>query len=372
MPGPDSMPGPDTPPMVDAVTPMPGVQVRVSDNDSFSSTLPHLVWTGTEFAIAWQDARNPGNEEIYFARLSANGTKLTGDLRASNTAGDSQRPSLVRNTSGFGVAWQNRGVVDDDVYFARLDAAGAKIGVDVQLTSDAGNSVGPMLVWRGTEYGVVWYDDRNANLEMLYATMTPGGAKVLGDVTVGSAVGAAWNPYSIWADNAYAVAFEDANDIWFGRMGTSGSFQGSQERITGGAGTVGNPALAWTGSEYGVVWDEDRGTGFEVWFARLNSAGVVQPPIRKITNVSADSLRPDIVWANGEYGVAWQDQRNGNQDIYFVRLDNLGVQQMGSLQQLTDSSSKSYRPTLAHSGTNWAVAWHDDAEGAHEVWFMIL
>ena len=36
------------------------------------------------------------------------------------------------------------------------------------------------------------------------------------------------------------------------------------------------------------------------------------------------SYEPYFVWAGSEYGVTWQDNRNGNMDIYFARLDENG------------------------------------------------
>jgi len=47
------------------------------------SEWPSLSWTGSEFGVSWYDDRD-GNEEIYFARVSSAGAKIGSDLRVTN------------------------------------------------------------------------------------------------------------------------------------------------------------------------------------------------------------------------------------------------------------------------------------------------
>jgi hypothetical protein len=67
-----------------------------------------------------------GNYELYFARLSADGTKAGPDLRATRDAGYSFEPSLVWTGSEYGLAWEDNRDGNNEIYFTRLSSAGAR------------------------------------------------------------------------------------------------------------------------------------------------------------------------------------------------------------------------------------------------------
>ena len=118
-----------------------GPEVRIT-NAAGGSSRPSLVWTNSEFGLSWQDNRD-GNYEIYFARISADGTKLGSDARI--TTGTS--PSLVWAGSEYGVSW-------DGIYFVRISAAGEQIGSELYVSDDCffcERVDYPSLVWSGSE-----------------------------------------------------------------------------------------------------------------------------------------------------------------------------------------------------------------------------
>jgi predicted RecA/RadA family phage recombinase len=214
------------------------------------------------------------NSEIYFARISAAGVKLGSDTRITNDASISSAPSLVWTGSEFGVAWYDDRDGDYEIYFTRISADGVKLGSDIRVTNDASTSSVPSLVWTGSEYGVAWYDGRDGDTE-----------------------------------------------IYFTRISAAGAKLGSDVRITNAAGDSGDPGLVWIGSEYGVAWMDNRDGSREIYFARISAAGAKLGSDVRITNAAGDSWSHSLVWSGGEYGVAWEDNRDGNAEIYFARID---------------------------------------------------
>ena len=101
--------------------------------DPATSFLPSLTSSGTEYGVAWRDDRD-GNQEIYFARLDIGGNMIGSEVRVTNDGAASSAPSLVSNGSGYGLAWHDRRDGIFEIYFARFDAAGNKIGGDVRVT----------------------------------------------------------------------------------------------------------------------------------------------------------------------------------------------------------------------------------------------
>src|SRR5206468_5109528 len=126
----------------------------------------------------------------------------------------------------------------------------------------------------------------------------------------------------------YGVVWQDDrdgnNEIYFARLNSSGAKIGPDVRVTNAPGSSRTPAVVWTGWEYGVVWYDDRDGNTEIYFARLDGSGVKISPDVRVTNDPASSSFPAVVWTGSEYGVAWQDTRNDD-GVYFARLDSEGV-----------------------------------------------
>jgi hypothetical protein len=92
-----------------------------------------------------------------------------------------------------------------------------------------------------------------------------------------------------------------------------------------------------------VSWYDDRDGNAEIYFARIDSSGNKIGSDVRITNDSSDSVYPSLVWnwTSAEYGVSWTDNRDGNFNIYFyvdyiskVDLELLDINLVGGLQPL--------------------------------------
>jgi hypothetical protein len=94
---------------------------------------------------------------------------------------------------------------------------------------------------------------------------------------------------------------------------------GDDVRVTTNASESSWPSLVWTGSGYGVAWDDQR-DGHSAYFARLTPEGVKVGGDMRVTTAASSSAYPSLVWTGSGYGVAWYDDRDGNPEIYFTRL----------------------------------------------------
>jgi hypothetical protein len=95
---------------------------------------------------------------------------------------------------------------------------------------------------------------------------------------------------------------------------------GGDVRVTTDASWSWDPSLVWTGSGYGVAWWDDRDGNNEIYFARLSSEGVKVGGDVRVTTDAFISREPSLVWTGSGYGVAWGDDRDGNGELYFARL----------------------------------------------------
>jgi hypothetical protein len=333
-----------------------------------------LAWMGNGYGIAWQDDRN-GNEDIYFARLDASGARITGELPVTTEAATSQQTRLAWNGREFGVAWQDDRNGNWEIYFNRLDSSGGLLGSDIRVTDDSANSfdIGE-LVWAGTEYGLIWRDRRDGNWEIYFTRLDESGDKIGGDIRISNNASYSSEVSIVWTGEGYGVAWidnPDGNwDILFALLDRVGSVV-HEERVTTDPGDSRFPTVAWSGSEFGIAWNDDRDGNDEIYFVRLDADGYKIGAESRITADSAGSDKPWLAWSGEEWGVAWHDTRHGYSEIYFQRIDTSGAP-WGSDVRVTDDNYGSDQPSLVWNGARYAMAWHDWRDTDWEIYFAHL
>jgi hypothetical protein len=347
-----------------------GSDLRVT-SDASNSFYSSLSWTGSEFGVSWHDYRD-GNREIYFARFSAAGTKIGSDLRVTSDASQSFYTSLSWTGSEFGVSWMEDRDGNWEIYFARVSADGAKIGSDLRVTSASGSSRYPSLSWTGSEFGVSWEDYRDGDEEIYFARVSADGAKIGSDLRVTSVAGCSNESSLIWTGAEFGVSWEDCRDgnyeVYFARVSAAGTKIGSDLRVSSPGNSSTDPSLSWTGSEFGVSWIDGQDMNYEIYFARLSATGAIFGFYTPVTIDENSSLYPSLFWAGSEFGVSWMDDRDVNDEIYFARLSADGFQ-IGSDLRVTSDASESQRPSLSWTGSEFGLSWHDDRDGNPEIYF---
>ena len=260
-----------------------GEEIQFSDTDG-TSHAPNIVWTGSQYGIAWNEFQIRGSNEVYFAILSEDGEKLIDNLRLTNATDFGGRASLnheglVWTGSEYGVVWHDtRDGGDNEVYFTRVSPDGVELTDNIRVTNAPGNSGGNMgfgFVWTGTTYAIVWADRRPGDTGNLYL----------------------------------ALVSEDGDSV-------------EEIRLTDeGVGEAG-PRIAWTGSEFGVVWRDSRNGEHDVLFLRVSEEGVPIGEEVLVEEIEDGSYPIEIVWTGHEYGVLIAAAEIG--DLYIVQLAEHG------------------------------------------------
>ena len=352
---------------------VPGTQIsdiKVS-SDSGASHAASVAWTGTEYGVAWHDNRQgDGNWEIYFARLDSNGQRVDPEVRITDAEGVSAYPSLVWTGTEYGLAWRDERDGDPEIYFTRLTSNGLGLAPARRLTDAAGLSGWPSLAWNGEEFGVAWYDERDGNREIYFNRLHASGNKIRADIRVTDDPGVSHMPSLDWTGKDWGVAWHDDRfgdtEILFSRLDPAGNEIGDDVRVTDAAGSSENVALVSSGAIYGAVWHDSRDGAWEVYFARLDPSGAKVGTDLRVTSAAEISGWPDVTWTGSEFGVFWHDQRNGNWEIYQRTVDPRGVATSPETR-LTFEGTGSYQPSVVWSGSSYALAWHDDRAGNFEI-----
>lgn len=126
------------------------------------------------------------------------------------------------------------------------------------------------------------------------------------------------------------------------------------------------PAVACDGSGYLVVWQDQRSSGSDsdIYGARVDANGTVLDPDGFIISASIkNEITPDVAWSGSEYLVVWSDQRSGNYDIYGARVSDGKVLDASGIL-ISNATADQKAPRILHTGDAYLVTWEDARSGA--------
>ena len=302
-----------------------GEPVRITDSPGEGRD-PSLVWTGESWAVAWVDDQE-GNFEVYLALVSTAGALAAGPLRVTDDPEFSGSPSLVWTGSELVVAWNDGRDGNFEIYLARLEPDGTTIAGDVRVTTDEAFSATPSLAWTGDELAMAWSDDRDGNNEIYYARVDPAGAVIGGDVRVTDQAAYSSGPQIAVAGGARAVAWLDLRDpdreLYFARLTAAGASQTGDVRLSALAAATGSAtsaAAAWTGEELAVAYATGDAASSDVLLTRRDLEGAAIGAELPVADGPEASVEVDLVWTGAVYAIAWSDDRDGNAEIYLVEV----------------------------------------------------
>jgi hypothetical protein len=347
----------------------PDTRITYADN---SSDRPSMVFAGSEFGVAWNDVRGTDPREIYFTRISELGVKVGGDVRATTGGGDSRNPSMAWTGSEYGLAWRDSRN-DEDVYFRRVSAVGGLVGADTRITYIWNDLNMPSLVWTGSEFGAAWQLWWAPNV-IYFSRISQTGGAVGSPLEVPSVRGSVM-PSLTFTGSEYGVFYPDSRsgvgEVFLTRLTSGGAKIGADVRVTNSPFGSGGPNAIFNGSEYGVGFISSRDGTAEVFFMRVGTNGINIGPERRITHYAVGPNLANPAVKNGEYGLVWCDGRNGDLDVYFTMLDP-AQGKMGPDLRVTDNSSISTNARVAASANNFGIAWQDDRDGNYEIYFSLI
>jgi hypothetical protein len=201
------------------------------------------------------------------------------------------------------------------------------IGSDVRITTADGDSRDASLAWNGTEYGIIWADNRDGSWKIFFNRISAEGELIGSNVRITNTSGGSRDTSFVWTGTEYGVAWEDSRDgneeIYFNRISASGGLIGSDVRISNASGGSRDASLIWTGTEYGIAWEDFRDGNWEIYFSRISAEGDLIGSHLRVTNAYGESRNASLVWTGTGYGISWEDFRGENWNIYFARMSCL-------------------------------------------------
>jgi len=140
----------------------------------------------------------------------------------------------------------------------------------------------------------------------------------------------------------------------------------SSDCLSGGAqGTQTTSSIAFDGTNFLVVWEDERiNIQRNIFATRVSLQGEILDPIG-IPICTTQNLQSyaNVAWGGQNYLVVWGDQRSGISAIYGARVGPDGdvLDPDGFL--IAGGTDWALYPAVASDGTNFLVAWADAKSG---------
>jgi hypothetical protein len=295
-------------------------------NNSAASEYPSVSVFGSVVHVVWNEYRDGTYGEIYYKRSTDAGINWGADIRLTNNTAVSQYPSLSVYASFVHVVWQEGRDGNLEIYYKRSTDGGISWGADTRLTNNSALSFSASVSVSGSDVNVVWNDNRDGNYEIYFKHSSNGGTSWETDrrLTLNSANSEA---PSVSANGSFVhVVWDDRrdfnNEIYYMLSTNSGTSWVSETRLTNDPGNSINPSVSVSGSFVHIAWTEFRSGNNEIYYKRSTDAGLYWDPELRLTNNSASSEKPSILVYGSALHVVWQDNRDGNNEIYHKRNPN--------------------------------------------------
>jgi len=258
-----------------------------------------------------------------------------------------------------------------------VDSLFAQWEPDVRLTYDDSTSHtsytnAKCVAANGDIVHVVWDDNRDGNYEIYYKSSPDGGTSWGSDTRLtddpayselASVAVFESNIHVVWRDMR-----DGSREIYYKRSTDGGITWSGDVRLTNNTGISFSPSVSVSGSIVHVVWDDNRDGNYEIYYKRSPDAGISWGTDTRLTNDTANSNYASTAASISNIHVVWLDDRDGNYEIYYKSSPDAGIS-WGTDTRLTNDAAVSRYASAAVSGTNVHVVWFDERDGNPEIYY---
>lgn len=341
-----------------------GIAISTGSSDKIA---PGLAWDGSTFVAAWRDAAF--SRKIRAARINTSGGVLDPNgFPVSNTMADTRGACVAAVSGTCLVIYETTSLTDPDV-LASTVVAGDAPHKDVLVSISVQDQPHFAAAFDGTNYVVVWSDRRYGKYAVFAARVATDGTVIdPGGVLITSSATDQVEPAIAWNGSHYLV-------VWVEGVGTAKNILGmritrdltrldlSPLAICTAEDAQSEPAVAWNGSSFLVTWTDRRNLSLppnysvDVYGARVSPTGAVTPVTGAICNAAGDQRSTSITSDGSDFLVAWEDYRNYTPSIYCARVSSTGTVLNTNGVQVSSAGGMKTHPSVAYDGTNYFITW---------------
>jgi hypothetical protein len=304
-------------------TPM-GPPVAV-DPTPAASDLPNLLKTSGGYLVAWQEGT--AGKAVVARALGPDATPVGDPVAIASTQSNQSRPVLSHAPGGgVAVAWMDSFQGKGGVQVALLDPSLKMTGPQRVAPTDVDGW--PWIAGDDEALGVVWSDKASGPYDVHFATLDPASLATSPPSSLrGQAVNDALLPRMVRTSFGFIAAWEDMrgtdNQIYMARVDPSGRRLGGGLIEEPNSGDANWPNIAWTGESAGIVYYQWRDNRPQIFMSFIDQTGA---RVRGLSDLQVSngaggwSKYPDVAWTGSQFGVMYVDDRDGAPALWFQRV----------------------------------------------------
>ncbi|HUJ79481.1 MAG TPA: hypothetical protein VLY45_04105 [Nitrospiria bacterium] len=287
---------------------------------------------------------------------------------------EEEDPVVAWDGHTYMVAWQSnrKDPYNYDVYVTRVGPDGTVLNPrGTPITSAPSNQIFADLAWGAGQYLAVWQDLRSRQRWEIYGTRFLPDGTIRDPQGIPMAVGTrnARHPQVAWDGKNFLVVWMEENegrgwDIAGVRIHPDGTVLDKERILIASApGDQTNPAIAWGGGQYLVVWmDTQPNAAPVIAGVRLDETGAVLDHERVVlSHASRHPAFPSVAWGNGRFVVVWGDQlSDAVHALSGIRVSSTGALVDGKEFTVASSPHLHTFPSVRCAGSECLVVWEED------------
>jgi hypothetical protein len=341
---------------------------------------PAVAWSGSSFMVTWADARL-GTSDVFAARVASDGTVLDPDglplWPSSGTIGAEQL-SIGWNGVEYLIAWADVSTFVSSIEAGRIDARGSLLDVQPILVDGGSSFRFDPTVAVGGDLFFVSFSRQATTVWVSGSRVTTDGVVLDPDgLDVGTSNKSDNHPSSGWDGQHFLVAWDDYTSgtldrVHAARVAVDGTILDPDEIEVTDQDEFGDitSAVGGDGSGAFVTWSDDvYGEESEIHGARVDQDGMVIDPNGFLVSTSVSQAEvPEVASDGANYLVVWEDNRNGDHDVFATRVTARGEVQDGSGIPVATSLAREEHPVVTWDGTTYLVVWERLVLGTRDVY----
>lgn len=337
---------------------------------------PDVTFDGTHNTVVWYDLHfGAYGYDVYAARVTGAGVLLDQQsIPVSTAAIPQRRPKVAADETEFLVVWYETRDCSRDVRGVRLTPEGDVLdSLGIPISPAGGEQFYPAVAHGASDFLVVWEEGRYRERDVRGARVTADGAVAdsAGILIAGGsleqcapAVASDGNDFLVvwqgWGDLSY--------DIYCARVSNSGTILFGMALCAADGWQI-SPAVASNGTDYLVLWQGQATDGYDLYGARISPEGDVRDPGGFVVSAAPGTQTSQAVASDGAgFMVVWSEQRNSDSDIYAARVTGAGVVLDTAGIEICSAPGAQYCPTVEYDGTNFLVVWQDQRDGEQDIY----
>jgi len=159
-----------------------------------------------------------------------------------------------------------------------------------------------------------------------------------------------------------------AKEVYFAKLNTAGIKEGATVKLSNGEAYYASPKIVWTGNEYGVFWSSgfmpNANQNTSLFYRRVDATGA---PLGDITTVisipsyqeQTTIMDVQVVWLGDRYGVFWEKYSRipggTRTDINFFTADRFGTRLTPDALVISELMGRSSR--VAWNGNGYGLVY---------------